>query len=356
LIFAAEQDFPGYLHDARRFAEALVAAGNRRVDRFAIPDRDHFSLIRLADQEDGVLALILEFLQIAPLRKEMADVIAAKRLWLESGLTTRPFWAEANKAIIQSHPVDTRLVAELAVLYGSMRYELLELPLENFYAIDLFAYLDSRPAEKIGRGNYLTITNFRGEKLYWSRREVERYKPAIVIGLDDEKNLFRLGVFYQALREYSWREGPPPPIMARPLGGFIHFMEEPPEDWVRQAPYYGITESSFKLTEDDPLASLRSLPKEILEALTTRSGCVYCHSFRGAGAESGHVTAAGMQRHGGIALPLESYPEEVWRRFIFNPEEAARLIGASPNPVAEEARQALYDLVVAARRQPAVSR
>jgi hypothetical protein len=51
-----------------------------------------------------------------------------------------------------------------------------------------------------------------------------------------------------------------------------------------------------------------------------------------------------------VALALESYPDAVWRRFVFNPDEAAKLIGASPNPVAEESRQALYDLVVAARR------
>jgi hypothetical protein len=50
-----------------------------------------------------------------------------------------------------------------------------------------------------------------------------------------------------------------------------------------------------------------------------------------------------------VALALESYPEAVWRRFVFNPEEAARLIGASPNPVGEGSRQTLYDLVVAAR-------
>ncbi|HEY1371343.1 MAG TPA: hypothetical protein VGH50_02660, partial [Candidatus Binatia bacterium] len=67
-------------------------------------------------------------------------------------------------------------------------------------------------------------------------------------------------------------------------------------------------------------------------------------------AESRHYGALDAKPHGGVALALESYPDAVWRRFVFNPDEAAKLIGASPNPVAEESRQALYDLVVAARR------
>lgn len=348
LLFAAEQDFPNYLRDARRFNEALTASGNKQVEHFAIPDRDHFSLLRL-NPDNGVLRLILEFLKVEPVPADMAELIAAKRLWREPPLTTVPFWNQGNNKLIERHPVDARLVSELGVLYGNMRYELLEWPLESVYAMNLFAYLDAQPADKVGRGNFLTITNFRGEKLFWDRREVERYKPVIVIGLDDEKNLFRLGVVYQARREYSWRDGRTPPIMARPLGAFIHFMEEPPDEMVRQAPYYGLSESSFALSREDPLRPLRDLPKDVFEALTSRSGCVYCHKFRGVGSESGHITAIDPRRHGGFALPLESYPEEVWKRFVFDPDEAARLIGASPNPVIEEARQALYDIVVKAR-------
>ena len=350
LLFAAAQDFPGYPQDARGFSERLAAAGHKRVERYVIPRRDHFTLIDLADTDSGVLSLMLEFMRVAPLPADMLEILAAKRLWRDPPVTTLPFWTDANKNLIQPHPVDARFVAELALVYGTMRFELLEWPLESFHAVDLFAYLDAQPAEKVGRGNYLTITNFRGEKLFWDRREIERYRPVIVVGLDDEKNLFRLNVFYQAQREYSWRDGATPPIMARPVGGFIHFMEEPPEDMVRHGPYYGLTESSFRLSGEDPLAGLRDLPKPVLEALTRRSGCVYCHSFRGIGAESAHITASDPRRHGGFALPLESYSEEVWRRFIFDNDEAARLIGASPNPVSEEARQALYDLVVEARR------
>ncbi len=348
LLFTADGDFPGYIADAKNFSDALAAAGNKAVERFVIPERDHFSLVRVDDPSSESRSLMLEFMKVEPLPADMTELIAAKRRWRDPPLSTLPFWSEADKKSIEEHPVDPRFVAELAILYASVRYELLEWPLEKFYAVDLFAYVDAQP-EKFGRGNYLTITNFRGEKIFWDRREMARYKPLVVVGLDGEKNLFRLGVFYQARREYSWRDTPPPPIMARPAGGFIHFMEEPPEEIVRQGPFYGLTDAGFKLTEQDPLAPLRGLPQEIFATLTTRNGCVYCHSFRGVGAESRHYGAVDLKPHGGVALALESYPEAVWRRFVFNPEEAARLIGASPNPVGEGSRQALYDLVVAAR-------
>jgi arylformamidase len=350
LILGAEQDFPGFLTDARQFAGALRAAGHKSVDQLVIPDVDHFSLLQVMETENDLRGVILNLLKLQPVRQELADFIAAKRTWLNPPLSTLPFW-RAEK-LIRALPVDGRLVEELALLYGGTRYELLEWPLETYYAIDLFSYLDSLPPDKVGRGDYLTVANFRNEKLFWERKQIEPYKPVIVIGLDDEKNLFRLGVFYQALKEYSWQNGPQPPLMARPVGAFLHFLEPPPPELLRQAPYYGLTENSFRLNKDDPLAALKKLPKEVYEAMTARNGCVYCHTFRAIGSESHHVTAADNRKHGGLALPLESYPEEVWKDFIFNQEEVAQKIGASPNMVDEEARQALYDLVVEARKKP----
>ena len=334
--------------DGKRFADALRSAGHKQILQLILPDVDHFSLVQSLGQDEEVRSLLLDFFKVEPLPPAMALLIEAKRRWLNPPLSTLPFWREEK--LIRSYPVDRKWVEEAALLYGGNRYELLQWPLENYYAIDLFAYLDSLPPEKIGRGNYLTVTNFRNEKLFWDRRQIEPYRPVIVVGLDDEKNLFRLGVFYRALREYSWKDGPKPPLMARPVGAFIHFLEQPPPELMRQAPYYGLTENSFKLSEEDPLASLKDLPKEVYEAITVRNGCVYCHSFRGIGSQSHHVTESDYKPHGGLALPLESYPEDVWQAFMFNQEEAAKKIGASPNFVDEEARQPLYDLVVESRK------
>jgi hypothetical protein len=203
----------------------------------------------------------------------------------------------------------------------------------------------------VGRGRFLITTNIRNEKQFWQREQIEPYKPVLVIGLDDEKNLFRLGVFYRANREYSWKTGAQPPMMARPLGAFIYFLKDPPEELSVQAAQYALTEDSFRLVGSDPLASLKDLQKDVYETVTYRNGCVYCHTLRGVGSRSHHVTAAAGKAHGGFALPLESYPPEVWKNFIFNQHAVAKKIGASPNTVAEETRNSFYELVNKSRRK-----
>jgi hypothetical protein len=141
-------------------------------------------------------------------------------------------------------------------------------------------------------------------------------------------------------------------MMARPIGAFIHFLNEPPEELQLQAAQIALTIDSFRLTDSDPLAALRNLSPGIFAALTLtyRNGCVYCHTFMGIGSRSHHVVAANAAAHGGLALPLESYPPEVWKSFIFNQEAIAKKIGASPNPVAPGGREVLFELVNESRR------
>ena len=349
LILAAASDFPGFLVDAKKFADALRRTGVSHVDQFVLPDLDHFSIIRLENRNNQARSLVLEFLKAEPLAGELSLLIEAKRRWRNPPFSTLPFWE--YKDLIRSYPIDQRFVQRLLPVYEHFKYELLEWPLERYYAIDLFSYLDSLPPEKVGHGNYLTITNIRNEKDFWGRRQIERYKPVIVIGIDDEKNLFRLGIFYRALREYSWKAGPQPPAMARPLGAFIHFLNEAPLELLRQPSHDALTIDSFHLAETDPLAPIDDVPKEIYEGLTHQNGCVYCHSFRGIGSRSHHNQASNGTPYGGFALPLEEYPPEVWKAFLFNQEEVAAKIGASPNIVDESLKEALYELVIKSRRE-----
>ncbi len=110
-----------------------------------------------------------------------------------------------------------------------------------------------------------------------------------------------------------------------------------------QSAQYALTEKSFKLVAENPLAPLKDLRGDIYDTVTVRNGCVYCHEWRGLGSRSHHVAASDGTAHGGFALPLESYPAEVWKNFIFDQNNGAAKIGASPNPVAEELRQPLYE-------------
>ena len=122
-------------------------------------------------------------------------------------------------------------------------------------------------------------------------------------------------------------------------------MKPPPPEIALQAAHYGLTEKSFRWVAEDPLAPLKKLPKNLYDTVTFRNGCVYCHTLQGIGSESHHIVAASGAPHGGRALALEEYPPEVWRAFIFDQYTVAKKIGASPNAVAENARQPLYELV-----------
>jgi arylformamidase len=348
LILTSQRDFPGFLNDAKKFSDALSKTGLKRVERWIAPDRDHFTLMRLGDRDNEGRMLLLEFLKIARLPPEFAILADAKRRWRDPPFSTVPFWR--HKELIRSYPVDQRFLNRMLMLYTTAGYELQEWSLDKFHALDLFVYLDALPADKRGRGDYLVTTNVRNEKQFWKREQIEPYKPVIVVGLDDEKNLFRLGVFYRPNQEYSWKNGPQPPMMARPLGAFIYFLKEPPEELRLQPAQYGLTESSFKFTTSDPLAQLKDLKKDVYEAVTFRNGCVYCHDLRGVGSRSHHVVAATGAAHGGFALPLESYPPEVWKTFMFDQQTVAEKIGAHPNPVAEPSRKALFDLVNSSRQ------
>lgn len=348
LLLGAENDFPGFLTDAKQFYESMRKAGQGEIERWIAPERDHFSLMRLDDRDNEARLLLLDFLKVEPMAPEFKILVDAKRRWRDPPFSTSPFWR--HERLIHSYPVDQRFVDRMGVIYSTLGYELKEWRLKNFYAIELSQYLAALPSEKIGRGDYLVTTNIRNEKQFWKRDQIDAYKPVIVVGLDDEKNLFKLGVFYRAFLEYSWKPGPQPPMMARPLGAFIHFLKEPPQEFALQAAQFALTEDSFRLAANDPLAGLKNLRKELYETVTVRNGCVYCHTLRGIGSRSHHVVAGTGTAYGGEALPLEAYPPLVWHSFIFDQVNAAKKIGASPNVVSDAQRQDLYDLVNQSRK------
>lgn len=351
LVLAAADDFPGFAADARRFVRRLHQAGHTAVRDAIIPGRNHFTVVDLT-REKLVRALIADFIGIKPLDRQGSDLLRLRQRWHQPPFSTEPLWHAGVP--VRSYAVDARLRAALAQIYEDATFELSAYPLERFHAIDLLAYLDSLPAERVGRGDHLIVTNVRGERLYFARAEIAPYRPVLVIGLDDERNLFRLNVFYRNRLEYSWRSDQPP-IMARPVGAFLHFLDEPPPA-LRPATRggFGLSADSFRLAPAHPFAALANLAPEVRAILTGREPCLACHSFRGVGARTGHIEAATGKLHGGFALPLEDYPPEPWRRFVFDQNASARLIGVRPNPVEGPGAQALYELVEAerARRSP----
>lgn len=349
LIISAFQDFPGFALDARRFADALRQAGAKDVQQQMIKGADHFTVVKFDDENNALRRVMVNVMGASSLPKELSDLLQAKRRWAEPPYSTAPFWQYGK--LVRSYSIDERFVNMLRFIYRDRGEELLEWPLKQYHAIGLYDYLNALPKEQVGAGDFIALTNIRGERQVWHHEQIEKFKPVIVIGVDDEKNLFRFSTFYQMHHEYSWKPGGSPQPLTMALGAFVHFLQAPPRELIAQSWHFGLTADSFRRFAADPLAAVRSGSKDVEDALTFRNGCVYCHSLRGVGSRSHHVHALTGKAQGGFALALESYPLEVWKRFMFDQEAVAKKMGATPNIVQESARQALFELVNQARRE-----
>ena len=62
LILNAAQDFAGFVLDARRFADALRTAGSEAVQQLVFKGADHFTLVKLDDENNPVRRTILAFM------------------------------------------------------------------------------------------------------------------------------------------------------------------------------------------------------------------------------------------------------------------------------------------------------
>lgn len=246
LVLSAAEDLPHFAVDARRFVLALRKQGNTKAYHHVISKENYLSIIKFAGRTNPKRTYILEFMGAEKPSEFFASRLAARRIWHDPPLSTEPFWK--HKKLIKTYPIDKRFRQRIASFFQGNAHMLQAWPFKKYHAIDLFAYLDALGPARAGRGEYLVTTNIRNEKLYWRRRDIARYKPVIVVGIDDERNMFRFAIFYQALRQYSWVEdGERPPLMVRSVGAFIHFRKEPPPEFKLR--YF----ADFSLTTDGKL-------------------------------------------------------------------------------------------------------
>jgi len=356
LVLSAANDFDGFQSDARRFAQRLRAAGNREVQEIVLAGLDHFTaMMNMNAKRSLARELVLAFTGAGALDPFFAELMRARRKWQEPPLSTEPFWAKPE--LVQTHPTDERFAAPFGLIFdGASQYELNSYPFREFHAIALSRFLDSQPREKIGGGDYLVLTNVRREKVFLRLSEIEPYQPVVVVGLDDERNLFRLSAFYQNKRAYSWKDEKSE-MSVRSVGAFIHFLKPPPPRFTaRTTAMFSLTIDSFRRTPQDPLAAMADLPRDVHEVMAFRNACFSCHSFRGTDVRSGHTRARNAMLQGGFALPLESYPPAVWRQFVFDNHKSAAAIGVRPNPVTGPAAGKLFDIVVKERERRAQQR
>jgi acetyl esterase/lipase len=357
LVLAAERDIPGYVPGALAFAESLRRGGREPAEVFLAAGRDHVSVLDLTDSRNPARAHVLSFLEVGDSGgQDMRDLFAARRTWRDPPLSTEGFWKERAK--VRSFPADERFLRVANLLFqgpdaGARRI----VHARRYHAVDLFDWLEALGPQRAGQGDFLTLRNARGEQAVFRMAEIRPLAPRLVIGIDDERNLFRVVDLYHTLREYSWREEPVRfASMARPLGAFLMFpAEEPRALGSRVFGRYALTPESFRLGDTDPWGPVRDLEEDLRTAVTRDLGCVACHQLRGAGGRAGHLRARDAALVGGFGLALEEYPAEVWRRYVFEQKQVAAEIGAVPVRLEGEIAQRLYDLVVREREARAAS-
>jgi hypothetical protein len=282
------------------------------------------------------------------------ETLTARRYWRNPDLSTEPFWRLGG--VVEDQKGAAVLTLWLRRFFMSGGGRAIQLADPRYDAIDLFALLRALGSERVGRGRWLVVTNARHERAVLDLEALRPYEPRVVIGLDGERNLFRVADLYHTKRRYSWRDRDPEPwVMARPVGAFLHFNARPPDEIVPATfGLFGLTLDSFHLSDEDPLAPLRSeLSVEDRDFLIREKACVSCHQFRGAGARAGHIRARDGELVAGFALPLEEYPPEVWRRYCFEQANVADEVGASEVHLSPEWQQRLFDLVVRERDRAA---
>lgn len=342
LVLAGELDTSTAAARSRRFARALEARGVEATF-FTLPGLNGESIADFARDSTltrGVAAFA---------RGEAVPGIDPRwTAWPPPRQSTRAFVTDSS--LERSYPISPRVHAALRVVLGDDAGELRSYD-ARYQAVDLMEFLARQPAGSVGAGDHLVITNARGERVFLTRREVQAVRPRIMVGLGDEQNLFRLQGVHRPRLRYSWiADERPLPWMVRPVGGMLVFPESTPSRRVPPTATATLTPTSFRWQRADPLARARALPDSVRSVLFGPSGCLHCHSFRGEGASSRHVRFEGDSApDGGVALPLEQYPEAVLHAFLFDQDRIAARFGVGPLRVERRLAQQLEALVRTAR-------
>jgi hypothetical protein len=334
LVLSAHDDTLAAAHSSRSLSRALERAGAKHVHGYYASTRDARTLTNLSGEKNDVGDVVAAFVRGEPTPGGPETAWALSDVWgRDAPLTTEPFWKD--ESLVVRRPTDARFRAAVRNVFGEMMRDLEPWPAATYDAIDLGAYLRAHP--ELGRGDWLEITNARGEKLVLSRREIDRKKLAIVVGIDDDRNLFRLFVTYNVHRTYSWKsETETRPLLVRHVGAFLHALAADGDGLhVTTLADFALTTSSFHVTDEDPLAAVRAMPKAVVATLTNEQGCLQCHALRGAGGHAHHLRAADGKVAEAHGLSFEEYPREVLQRFLFEQDAVAKSFGVTPLHVSE---------------------
>ncbi len=277
-----------------------------------------------------VLPHMVSYLVNGPINPNYEIEFDAESLWQHPTINNDEFWQQ--NLFIEKRTITNDIHRILNAFYAYDTSYLRHWPLQSYHAFNLLKYKNSLPQEQQGR--FVTFSNLNGHKFFLDLNKYGEYLPELVIGIDDEKNLYRLTSFYRTKRYYSWEEGGPDKDMlySQSLGAFIHFQKPLPRD--EELPYLqysSILFDSIEFTDQDPYAHIQGLSNRAFKVVTLN--CLPCHSVEGVGGAAHHLDFKQVQPQPGYAKPLLSYSRPVLENFFYNQTDTAKLIGVNPNYV-----------------------
>lgn len=354
LLLTAGRDLPRRVEEAQAFMEHARRVGSGPVQRFVIDGRDTASILDLVSKSGATQ--LLEFLDHDPGKGGLPERWQIVEVWSDPPYTTEDFHTRFAD-LVETRPVDEHFTLVLNRPFPAPPGAPFRLRPRTHQSIDLVELLEAMGPEEVGRGDFLVLTNVRGEKAFFPLSRLRELEARIVIGVDGERNLFRATDLYHTVRRYTWVDVHPERVdMARPLGAFLFFPGEEPSR-SESLPLFGryaLTTRSFERMEEDPRTALADLPVEGRKVILEGRQCVTCHRVRDVGGRAFHIRARDARKMGGHALPLERYPAVVWRRFVFEQKTVAEEIGANVVDFTPREAQVLYDMIVAERERRGV--
>ncbi len=337
LLIAEETDDRDIIQASRRFADHVRDSGT--WSWFVMLPRQPNP-----EKRDALLTKMVRFFA-GRLQKNDAlfEILDSHSRWQHPPLDHNGFFAHPD--LVRPYSVDGSFGADMDAFFERGREQLKQWKLETFYGFDLLAYRDKSPATK--RMRYLVLRNHKGQLSSIDLDVYAEYSPVIVVGVDHERNLFRLNALYRLKARYSWiKDKTPIGMSVNPLGAFLHFRKPLPARL--KLPLHArsvLSHDSVAFTNKNPLAGLEKLPPKVQKTVTRN--CIFCHSLDGAGGRAHHLAAATAEPQGGFALPLRSYSKEVLESFLFDQERVAKSFGVVPNRVPADNAKALYEFLTA---------
>ena len=240
--------------------------------------------------------------------------------------------------LVSTRPMHDAVKKMLAFHYRFKPHKIHQWPMATYESFDLLAYRDrTAPGAR-----YVILRNRVGMIFVLDLEVFGAYGPEIVVGIDDEPNMYRVNWFYRTNRMFSWRSERQN-LSARPLGPFLSFRKPLPDDLtVPIYPLLVLHLGGIAFSNKNPFEAISAYSDTVQRVITKDNKCIHCHQIEGMGGSAYHLDAMTAQPQGGYALPLADYSEEVMRQFVFDQEAAAAKVGVTPNAVEPAVTDAFF--------------